>query len=72
MISISLFKIRKASCVVMMCFLWAWIKTPMVPWVLMPKVFAKILAGSSSNRAIRLFWYACWITVASAGWSPAI
>jgi len=56
MVSVSLSSVSRASCWVRVLFFVAWIRMPSVPRIVMPRVFAKIRAGSSSRRAVRWFW----------------
>lgn len=72
MVSVSLSSVCIASWLFMMLFFVAWMRMPNVPRIVMFRVLAKILAGSSSRRAVRLFWYAYCITDASAFLRPAV
>ena len=56
MVSVSLSSVCCASCWFRMLFLAAWISMPSVPRIVTPRVLAKILATSSSSRAVRWFW----------------
>ena len=56
MVSDSLSRVCWAFWRVMISFFVASMSVPRVPRMVMPRVFAKALAGSSSNRALIWFW----------------
>lgn len=56
MVSDSLSRVCRAFWRVMISFFVASRSMPRVPCTVMPRVFAKALAGSSSSRAVAWFW----------------